>query len=74
MVAGGSSSFGGYLADELGLDPKLKRKIAALPDAAALKQSMAVGRLLQDHIKLGDPVFQTMVAHPSDIVRSGLPL
>ena len=54
---------------DLELPKEVDRQLAKLPKLLALKQSLAIGRLLADSISLGDSHFQSLSTHRSDIVR-----
>jgi len=57
------------VAEEVGLEQHLQSQLTKLPEASALKQSFAIGRLLANSIAIGDPSFQQLSTHPSDVVR-----
>ena len=40
-----------------------------LEPLAALKQSQRIGRFLTDYLKVGDAIWKSLAAHPSDVVR-----
>ena len=57
------------VASQLGLDKRVIENLGKLPDAKALKRSIAIGTLLAESVSLGDPIFQNLSTHRSDIVR-----
>ena len=57
------------IAMKFGFEKSFIQRLALLPDAKALKLSLAIGTLLADYITLGDPCFQRLNTHCSDVVR-----
>lgn len=59
------------VASDVGLPiaPHLDSQLDALAGLSVLKQSWGVAAIFVEHVALGDPAYQAMIGHASDVVR-----